>query len=58
MTERDGKIYSRESDEEPVCAKAAALAHVKRGLLKPWRSRYEITREGKHAQHELEGRLF
>jgi len=40
MTERDGKIYSRESDEEPVCAKVTVLALVERGWLRPWRSRY------------------
>jgi hypothetical protein len=56
LTERDGKIYSGASDEKPVCAKATASTLVQRGWLKPWRSRYEITREGKRAQLELEGR--
>ena len=57
LTERAGKIYSRESDEEPVCTKVTVVALVERGWLKPWRSRYEITREGKRVQRELEGRL-
>jgi hypothetical protein len=58
LTERAGKIYSRASDEEPVCAKVTVAILVERGWLKPWRSRYEITREGKRAQLELEGRTL
>lgn len=57
LTERDGKIYSRASDDAPVCSKATVLTLIDRGWLKPWRSRYEITREGKQAMLELEGRV-
>lgn len=56
--EREGKIYSRESDEVPVCTKVTVVAPVERGWLKPWQPRYEIMREGKRAQHELERRTL
>ena len=57
LTERAGKIYSRAGDVEPVCTKVTVRALVERGWLKPWRSRYEITREGKRAQLDIEGRI-
>jgi hypothetical protein len=55
FTERDGNIY-RPGSDEPVCRKAIVKALVERGWLKPWRSRYQITREGQRAALELGGR--
>ncbi len=56
FTERDGKIYRPGSDDEPVCSKATVNALVELGWLKPWRSRYQITRAGTRAALEFGGR--
>jgi hypothetical protein len=55
FTEQDGRIY-RPGSDKPVCSKQTVLALVECGWLKPWRSRYQITREGERAALEFGGR--